>query len=208
MGIQEFRYLSYILLKLMPALEIMTDDTIVHHLKESTIEKRKAEETLFSRYMYFIKEGIHKYSLDEEVSFNAYSDSVLQIITNIINGSFEHRSSVKTYLYKIFSNKCVDLIRKKTTNKNSVHQTAPITDMFAMISDPAKTIIQQLVEKTDYEKLKTCLTKIGETCKQLLTMFSEGYADKEIALAMQYKSADVVKTSRLRCLDKLRQLYI
>ena len=39
-------------------------------------------------------------------------------------------------------------------------------------------------------------------------MFADGYNDKEIATAMEYKTADVVKTSRLRCLDKLRQLYI
>jgi RNA polymerase sigma-70 factor (ECF subfamily) len=76
-----------------------------------------------------------------------------------------------------------------------------------MISDPAKTIIQQLVEKNDVALLKQKLTEIGDICKQLLTMFAEGYNDKEIAVAMEYKSPDVVKTSRLRCLDKLRQLY-
>ncbi len=186
----------------------ISDEVITRNLKESKIDRRKAEEALFARYIYLIKEGIHKYSLDEEESFNAYSDSVLQTINNIVKDTFENRSSLKTYLYKIFNNKCVDLIRKKTTNKNSVNKTAPVSDMLSMISDPAKTIVQQLIEKADYEKLKNCLNKIGETCKQLLTMFSEGFADKEIAVVMEYKSADVVKTSRLRCLDKLRQLYI
>jgi len=185
----------------------ITDDAIVRNLKESIVEKRKAEEALFSRYMYLINEGIHKYSLDEEESFNAYSDSILQAINNITSNTFENRSSLKTYLYKIFSNKCVDLIRKKTTNKSSVNRTAPISDMLTFISDPAKSVIQQLVEKTDYDRLKSCLDKIGNACKELLGMFSEGYADKEIAAAMEYKSADVVKSSRLRCLEKLRQVY-
>ena len=79
--------------------------------------------------------------------------------------------------------------------------------MLTMISDPAKTIIQQLVEKNDAALLKAKLTEIGDNCKQLLSMFAEGYNDKEIAATMEYKSPDVVKTSRLRCLDKLRQLY-
>jgi len=79
--------------------------------------------------------------------------------------------------------------------------------MLTMISDPAKTIIQQLVEKNDVALLKSKLNETGESCKQLLSMFAEGYNDKEIAAVMEYKSADVVKTSRLRCLDKLRQLY-
>ena len=183
------------------------DEEIIRQLKESKMVRRKAEEELFSRHIYFIKEGINKYSLDQEDAFNAYSDTIIQVIENVSADRFEKRSSLKTYLYRIFNNKCVDLIRKKTTNKNSVHQTTPISDMLTMISDPAKTIIQQLVEKNDVALLKQKLTEIGDTCKQLLTMFAEGYNDKEIAVAMEYKSPDVVKTSRLRCLDKLRQLY-
>jgi len=183
------------------------DEEIIRQLKESKMVRRKAEEELFSRHIYFIKEGINKYSLDQEDAFNAYSDTIIQVIENVSADRFEKRSSLKTYLYRIFNNKCVDLIRKKTTNKSSVHQTAPISDMLTMISDPAKTIIQQLVEKNDVALLKQKLTEIGDICKQLLTMFAEGYNDKEIAVAMEYKSPDVVKTSRLRCLDKLRQLY-
>ncbi len=34
-----------------------------------------------------------------------------------------------------------------------------------------------------------------------------GIMYKEIAPLLEYKSSDVVKTSRLRCLEKLRQLY-
>jgi len=183
------------------------DEEIIRQLKESKMVRRKAEEELFSRHIYFIKEGINKYSLDQEDAFNAYSDTIIQVIENVSADRFEKRSSLKTYLYRIFNNKCVDLIRKKTTNKSSVHQTAPISDMLTMISDPAKTIIQQLVEKNDVALLKQKLTEIGDTCKQLLSMFAEGYNDKEIAVTMEYKSPDVVKTSRLRCLDKLRQLY-
>ena len=186
---------------------ISEDEEMIRNLKESKMVRRKAEEELFSRHIYFIKEGVNKYLLDQEDAFNAYSDTILQVINNVSGNLFEKRSSLKTYLYRIFNNKCVDLIRKKTTNKSSVHQTAPISDMLTMISDPAKTIIQQLVEKNDIELLRTKLNEIGENCKQLLSMFAEGYNDKEIAINMEYKSADVVKTSRLRCLDKLRQMY-
>ncbi len=37
--------------------------------------------------------------------------------------------------------------------------------------------------------------------------WGENYSDKEIASFLQYKTADVVKTSRLRCLERLRKLY-
>lgn len=187
---------------------LFSDDIeMIRSLKEDRVVKRKAEEHLFNKYAYFIKEGISKYSLDEEEIFSAYCDTILQAIENIVNTRFEGRSALKTYLYRIFTNKCVDLIRKKTTNKNSIHQTAPIFDLLTKISDPAKSVVQQLIEKSDAELLKTKLTETGEKCKQLLMMFAEGFTDKEIATFLEYKSSDVVKTSRLRCLDRLRQLY-
>jgi RNA polymerase sigma-70 factor (ECF subfamily) len=51
------------------------------------------------------------------------------------------------------------------------------------------------------------LNELGENCRQLLMNWAEGLSDKQIAASMTYKSADVVKTSRLRCLEKLRQSY-
>ena len=185
----------------------MSDDELIEGLKGNPQVRRKAEDELFNRHAYFIKEGISKYSLEQEDSFSAYSDTVLQAIDNIVNDRFEKRSTLKTYLFSIFHRKCVDLIRKKTTNKGSIHQTAPISDMLGMISDPAKTVIQQLIEKSDFDLLRSKLNETGANCKKLLAMFADGYNDKEIAITMEYKSADVVKTSRLRCLNKLRQLY-
>ena len=186
---------------------VSEDDDIIRNLQQESVNRRKAEELLFNRHMYFIREGMNKYSLAEEEAFDAYADTILQGIGNIISGVFEKRSSLKTYLYKIFSNKCVDLIRKKTTNKSSVHQTAPISDMLFMLADSAKTVVQQLVERSDMNALKKKLAELGDNCRQLLSLFAEGYTDREIAQSMEYKSADVVKTSRLRCLDKLRQMY-
>ena len=187
---------------------ITADEELISSLLQNNSYRRKAEEELFNRHAYFIREGISKYSLLEEEAFDAYSDTILQAIDNIIKGAFEKRSTLKTYLYRIFNNKCVDLIRKKTTNKSSIHQTTSISDMLSMIADSAKTIIQQLMEKADLDMLRNKMKELGENCRQLLAMFADGYNDKEIATAMQYKTADVVKTSRLRCLDKLRQLFI
>lgn len=184
------------------------DETLIHNLRQNNLTKRKAEEELFKKYSYFIREGMSKYSLIEEDAFDAYSDTILQAINNIIKDIFEQKSSLKTYLFKIFSNKCVDLIRKKTTNKNSIHVTASITEMLLLVADPAKTVVQTLVDKTDTAVLKIKLNQLGENCKQLLLLFADEITDKEIANIMTYKSADVVKTSRLRCLEKLRQLYI
>ena len=186
---------------------VSSDGELIQNLQENNLLKRKAEDALFNRFAYFIKEGIKKYELQEDESFDAYSDTILHAIDNIRKGHFENRSALKTYLYRIFINKCVDLLRKKTTNKNSVHHTSSVSDMLLLIADPAKTIVQQLIERTDRDALKNRLLELGENCRKLLTLFADGYNDKEVWVLLEYRSADVVKTSRLRCLDKLRLLY-
>ena len=204
--------LIYIFLKLVERPTIMnsdstfryTDQEIIEQLRQSGKDKRRSEEQLFNRFAYFIREGITKHGLSEDESFNAYSDTLLAAFENIKNTHFEARASLKTYLYQIFHNKCVDLIRKKTTNKNSVHQAEAISDKMMLLTDSARSVVQKLIDKTNWEQLRA---KLEEKCRQILMFWGDNYSDREIAALLQYKTADVVKTSRLRCLERLRKLY-
>ncbi|PYI90083.1 MAG: RNA polymerase subunit sigma-24 [Verrucomicrobia bacterium] len=180
---------------------------LIDSIEQNGSERKKGEERLFTRYAYFIKEAIHKYSLSEEEAFDVYSDAILSAIEKISNGSFQRRSSLKTWVYQIFHNKYVDFIRKKSTNRSSIHRTLSISDPMFEVADTSKTIIQELMDKTDWKLLREKLNQIGDNCRQMLLLWADGYSDKEIALAMEYKTSDVVKTSRLRCLEKLKQLY-
>ena len=87
-------------------------------------------------------------------AFNAYSDCILAAIEKISNGTFEGRSSLKTYLYQIFHNKCVDLIRKNATNKSSMNRTESISEKLNQLSDKARSVVQLLIDKADWGLLK------------------------------------------------------
>lgn len=184
-----------------------SDEQLIENLRAEGSIKRKSEDQLFTTYSYFIREGMQKYSISEDESFEAYSDSLLAAIDQLKRAAFENRSSLKTWLYQIFLNKCVDLLRKKSTNKNSVHRKVLIDDWLLQLSDNSKSVIQRLAEKADWEALQQKLNELGENCRKLLIMAADGYSDKEISAEMEYKTADVVKTSRLRCLERLRKLY-
>lgn len=184
-----------------------SDQEIIEQLRQSGIDKRRSEEELFNRFSYFVREGMTKHALSEDESFNAYSDTILAALENIRNTHFEARASLKTYLFQIFHNKCVDLLRKRTTNKNSVHRPETISDRLMHISDSARSVVQKLIDQADWSRLREKLNEMEEKCRQLLMFWGENYSDKEIASFLQYKTADVVKTTRLRCLDRLRKLY-
>lgn len=187
---------------------LSTDEReIIDSITQNGAGRKKGEERLFNRYAYFIKEAIYKYSLSQEDAFDLYGDTIISAIEKIASGSFQGRSSLKTWLYSIFHNKYVDLLRKKTTNKSSIHQTLSISDLLLQVSDQSKTIVQKLVDKTDWQILRERMAQVGESCRQMLLLWADGYSDKDIAGLMEYKTSDVVKTSRLRCLEKLKQLY-
>lgn len=184
------------------------DRDIIDTLRQGGIDRKKGEEQLFSSYAYFIEQAMHNFSFTEDEAFNIYADTILAAITQITSGTFEGRASLKTWLHQIFHNKCVDLVRKNATNKNSVHRAVSISDMLLQMADSAKSVIQEMMDKTSKDQLQQRLKEVGENCRRILMFWAEGYSDKEIAAAMEYKTADVVKTSRLRCLEKLRQWYI
>ncbi len=183
------------------------DQEIINNLMADGLNRKKGEEQLFNQYAYFIEQAMRKYSFPEDDAFNIYADTIIAAIARITDHSFEGRSSLKTWLYQIFHNKCVDLIRKKATNKSSVHHVLSISDMLLNMADDVKSVIQELMEKTDKSRLTLKLAEMGENCRRILMQWAEGFSDKEIAALLLYKTADVVKTSRLRCLEKLRQLY-
>jgi RNA polymerase sigma-70 factor (ECF subfamily) len=139
-----------------------TDQEIIEQLRQSGIDKRRSEEQLFNRFSYFVREGMTKHALSEDESFNAYSDTILAALENIKNTHFEARASLKTYLYQIFHNKCVDLLRKRTTNKNSVHRYESISDRLMLLSDSARSVVQKLIDQADWKLLREKLNQLEE----------------------------------------------
>ncbi len=183
----------------------ITDANTIDELKGSQSQRSRQEKILYSEYSYFINEGCRKYNLTQEDSFSAYSDAFLSAVVNIVCDRFDGRSSIKTYLYQIFSNKCIDLIRKNTTNKHQVFKTMEIPELMNQLPDAARTAVSKMIDNQQLQAMRESLEKIGARCKDLLLLFEEGYSDKEIAVRLEYNNAAVVKTTRLRCLDKLRQ---
>jgi RNA polymerase sigma factor (sigma-70 family) len=183
----------------------MHDEEIIEGLVRGGPQRPVFENELYSRYNYFINEGCRKYNISSDDSFSAYSDAVLSVIHNVLDNSFASRSSLKTYLFKIFNNKCIDFIRKKTTIKERVNVSAVETDMLGQLPDNAKIIIEKLIDKQKMIAVKQFLGEIGEKCRQILLLFQDGYSDKEIAEQLTYNSPSVAKVTRLRCLEKIRE---
>jgi RNA polymerase sigma factor (sigma-70 family) len=185
----------------------LSDETILSGIVSDGILKRNTENKLYEQFFYFIKDATFKHKITEDEAASLYTDSVLAFIENVRNNRFQGNSAIKTYIYQIFSNKCVDFIRKTATNKMSVHETETIDDSVFMMPDETKNILQTLISENEMNVLNVKIGQLGEKCQQMVLAWSEGFSDNQIAQELGYQTASVAKTSRLRCLDKLRELY-
>lgn len=184
----------------------MHDTAIINGLVSNYKQRFHFEKEFYLQYEYFIQEGRRKYHLTYEDSFSAYSDAVLAAITNISNNRFDSRFSLKTYLFQIFHNKCVDLIRKISNNKQQVHHSAATPELLNHLPDTVKSVIEKLIDQEKITRVTEYLDAIDEKCKEILLLSAEGYTDKDIAEKLAYNNAAVAKTSRLRCREKVNKL--
>jgi DNA-directed RNA polymerase specialized sigma24 family protein len=74
-----------------------------------------------------------------------------------------------------------------------------LSDIPDIVEDDSGFIIEN-------EKIvAAALDQLGEPCHSLLVKkYWEGKSGEEIAVELNYKNADSVKTQRYRCMDKLR----
>ena len=70
--------------------------------------------------LIYLKVKDHK--LTREQALDAYSDSILSLKENIIKRKFKGDSKLSTYFISIFNRKCIDIMRKDTTNLIYEHE--------------------------------------------------------------------------------------
>src|ERR1043165_735038 len=101
----------------------MKDSDILNGLLGDFKQRAYFEKELYLQCKFYINEGCRKFKLTYEDSFSAYSDALLSVIHNVVNKKFGSKCSLKTYLFQIFSNKCIDTFRKKNTARERIHHS-------------------------------------------------------------------------------------
>ena len=188
--------------------KVLKDDALLQGLQAGTTQRRLYENKLYEKYHYLVREACFKHKISQDDAESAYSDAILIVIEHVVSRRFEGRSELKTYLTQIFTNKCVDSIRKNTTNKAEVHTNSiGLEDALAWLPDETQSAVRKLIVESEIETLQQRLRALGDKCREMILAWGEGYTDEEIAQTMGYNTAAVAKTSRLRCLEKLKEKY-
>jgi RNA polymerase sigma-70 factor (ECF subfamily) len=148
-----------------------------------------------------VHDAVFKHKLNEDEARSAYSDALIALRKQVVERRFRGESKVATYLFRIFSNKCVDILRKNSTNPiTAIHE-------YPDVADKSPGIFNKLSQKEDLEKAISCLNQIGDLCKKvLLDCIYWEYNMEEVAQRNGLIDAKNASDRKYKCLQKLRKL--
>lgn len=183
---------------LFSKLESVTDKDFISQVLQGGQPQEKAIQTLFQTHQHWVSRGVKRYKLPQETALDAYTDAVLALRKQVLAGKFNGESRISTYMYTIFSRRCVDRVRKNTTQPVSELLSESIQDSRP---DPADQLITS--EKVAY--LKRVMGQLSDQCRQiLLYRYFYGYEDmEEIAELLGIKNANTAGSLRYRCMKRL-----
>ncbi|MEL7194946.1 MAG: sigma-70 family RNA polymerase sigma factor [Bacteroidota bacterium] len=176
------------------------DKDIIQAIQAGGIARQRQEMVLFQKFAYFVPSRPGKYRLNDEEAQDAYTEAFLAVVDNIVSGKFRGESSLKTYLSRIFRNKCVDQARRNATRR------VEWTDEFPELPDQSKDFLRDLMGKEELRGLKLHLEALGERCRNLLMLSGQGYSPQEIAETMGFKTPRSASSQRYKCLERLKAM--
>lgn len=135
------------------------------------------------------------HKLTQEQVIDAYSDSIVAFVNNIRENRFRGESKCTTYFMGIFNFKCIDIIRRETTNK--------LNESIISLDDMKNEPTQILTDEQNFPDLNSYFNELSEVCKEVLMDWSDGYSMDEIAERNGLKNAHTARSKRYNCFQQL-----
>ncbi|MEM6803540.1 MAG: sigma-70 family RNA polymerase sigma factor [Bacteroidota bacterium] len=178
-----------------------SDQEIIAGIQAGGIQRQRIENYLFDQHAGLVYQGMKRYRLSEVDALDVYSMSILALSEQIRSNRFQGKSKIRTFLFSIFRNRCINKIRDNKTNKFS------FVDQIPDLPEKAKGVLEQLVIQENFDKIQDCIAKLGEKCEKILMMRDYyGYSLEEIAKEIGFKTSQSVSSMRYRCMEKLKEL--
>lgn len=171
----------------------------------------KANSALFERFaqqfyeehLGLISYGSHRYKIPYELALDAYSDSVADVFSQITNGSFRQECKLDTYLFRLFNNRCIKVLRGAQAAKRSGEETT--------LGDPCAatpTPLQQLEDRDTIQHVQAICHELNPRLWSILEeLFVKGSDLEEIANKLGFKTAATVASVKWRHLKQLQQAF-
>ena len=161
-------------------------------------------ETYHKYKKLFLGFVMKKYGLSEDITNNIYQDTILAFHQNVLNGNMNNLNvPLQVYLFAIGKNKVVDYFRR--SNKEIKIERTP--DIFSSEDERFNCFYEKEDAAVNRRNMivYNAVSQMENPCKKLLFLFYwDKKSMKEIAKEMNYKTPDVVETTKSRCMRKIK----
>lgn len=161
----------------------------------------QAMEKVYFRYRSeFVRWSRGKFGITEEDALDHYQDVLTIFFEKVMNGSISLlNSSLKTYLFGIGKNRVKQQFDSKM--RISRHEEGLAEHYRFLAEDKGAELVYQEAKS----QAKMVFDSLGKGCKEILRLFYfEKKSMSEIAKIMGHKSEGVSRTTKKRCLEKIR----
>ncbi|MBC7776741.1 MAG: sigma-70 family RNA polymerase sigma factor [Phycisphaerae bacterium] len=179
-----------------------TDAQLIGTIQQGGPPQEQAIRHLYEQCFYMVRDGRGKYrQLDDEDLLTAYNSAIIAVRKQILNNAFRGESALATYLQKIFSNRCIDILRTKSSNRTVPMEHIPDAP------DESQDLLSRWVREEQLEMVREKLKHLGGVCEKILHLSEYlDYTAQQIAEAIGFSNANSVNSKKYSCLQKLREL--
>ena len=175
-----------------------SEEDILERIREGS--SKTMEEVYFLHRAEFVNWSKGKFGISEDEALDHYQDTLTIFFEKVLNGSIEKiDSSIKTFLFGIGKNRVMQQF--DASSRFERHEEG-LTEHYRFLAED-----EGLSEAMESARSQTVelFSQIGDACKEILKLFYyEKRSMSEIADMMGHKSEGVSRTTKKRCLEKLR----
>jgi RNA polymerase sigma-70 factor (ECF subfamily) len=177
-----------------------SDEQLIQEILEGGSKQELAIRIMYKKCFYIVREGKGKFPLlDQDDLLMSYNSAIIAVRKQIVTHVFRGDSAIATYLHKIFTNRCIDVLRNKFANRNLSAEY--ITEM----PDESPDILSKSVHDEQIALVRKKIDQLGGVCAQILLLSEyEGYTAQQIAETIGFSNANSVNSKKHCCLQKLK----
>lgn len=137
------------------------------------------------------------YQVDQNLAADAFQEAILAFRHNVAYDKYRPASgSIKTYLFAIGKNWILTYLKRKKLGKDKAEE----------IAESASALPDQELSERQLG-IRAAVAKLTEPCLSIIKYFYyDGLPMEAIARRLNYKNEKVVKSQKVRCMQKLREL--
>ena len=185
----------------------MSSLTDEHLIKSILTGNKQHGKLLYERYARQVSIHMYKMVHDHELTRDLTQDTFVKVFNGL--KGFKGESSVKTWLFKIARNLCLDHLSRLETRKKPIHDsindvdTGTETILSLEKQNPDSNPLHSLLGKEKKEVVETAVDKLSVKHKEVILLWLEGFSTPEIAEIVGV-SQGTVCTRRFHALKKLK----